>query len=67
MKITTDFSIARKNSANRHYALEQIKQSDAALLGGLTIDEREEWIDDVILDWCDQLRDEIAQGVRGTS
>ena len=61
MQLTTNFELAKKGSGNRAAAMDELMRNHA--IGSDTDpDQIEEWIDDVIAEWCEELKQEIAEG-----
>ncbi len=64
MRITTDLPTALADQGNRAEALSQIMRSNEdADVEGTPVEDMAEWIDDVIIQWVDQYKQEIAEGL----
>ena len=62
MRITTDRKAALANPSNRYHAFEQLKWTVDML--DVSIDDREQWIDDVINEWVDELKSDLDRGLQ---
>lgn len=64
MRITTDLTAALADQGNRTEALSQIMRSNEdADVEGTPVKDMAEWINDVIIEWVEQYKQEIAQGL----
>ena len=63
MRITTDRKAALADKGNRSVALHQVTNLHGQYANGLSIDEVEQEIDDLINEWVDELRRDLEQGI----
>ena len=63
MRMTVYKQTALADESNRAAAEKQLHLSDPELFAGCDSDEREQWIDDVIIEWVDQYRQKVAESL----
>ena len=63
MRITTDIKAALQDKGNRATALSEImRQNHADNIKDTPIEDIAQWIDDVIIEWVAEYKQEIAEG-----